>query len=439
MSLRFIPGAGLAMALLLIAAPALAENLQQVFQQALQQDPEIRMAEAESQSLRQALPIAGSRFLPSLSIYGDISRYHEDVTSGGTVTGGSYAGNSMGATLVQPILHMDAFKQRSQAGREVAKADLAWKAAQQDLILRVAGQYFEVLAASDNLGFARVEKAAIEKQLEQTRQRFNVGLIAITDVHESQARFDLAVAQEIDAENRLANAHEAIREITGQYYQELSALLENTPLEMPQPSNVDEWVRTALEQNLELLAAHEDRGIAELEIKRRRAERYPTLDLVGGVSTFESDYGMQSDTTERSSVALQLNWKLYDGGYTGARVTQASQDARQATDNLEFQQRAVVRDVRNAYLAVLAGISRVRAFNQAVISNRSALKATEAGAEVGTRTTVDVLDARTALYLAQRNYAQSRYDYIMATLLLKRAAGILDTGDLQRVNAWLAP
>lgn len=424
---------------LLLTLPVYAENLQQIYQQSLQRDPVIRRAEAEHRARQQAVPIARSRFLPRLGVSADLTHHDQEVTTGTTVTESTYESSGMSAVVTQPLYHSDAFSERGQASREVKKAELDFKSAQQELILRVAQTYFEVLAARDNLGFARVEKAAIEKQLEQTKQRFNVGLIAVTDVHESQARFDLSVAREIDAENRLANAHEALREITGQYYQQLSSLMEDTPLDPPQPASVDNWVKVALEQNLALLAGRQDLEIAELEVSRRRGERLPTLDLVGVYSVSDMSDAPSGTETEQTQVGLQLNWTLYQGGFIGARVNQAGEEVRLAKENLESLQRAVVRNVRNAYLGVLAGISRVRAFKQAVVSTQSALKATEAGYEVGTRTTVDVLDARTVLYLAERNYAQSRYDYITSLLSLKQVAGTLSADDLVSINGWLSP
>ncbi len=328
--------------------------------------------------------------------------------------------------------------QSGQADFIIAQAEVDLNAAQQDLMIRVADKYFEVLAAQDNLTFSRAEKEAIGRQLEQTTQRFNVGLIAITDVHEAQSRFDLSIANAVNAENRVANAHEAMREITGKYFTDFSVLTKDTPLVEPNPSDIDKWGEMALQQNLQLTSAKFSVDIARSDVKTQKSTYYPTLDLVGN-RTFSDRLESNSFPTESigTSVALQFNWSIYQGGATSSRVAAARHRLEQSIQSLEGQHRATVRGVRDAYLGVLAGISRVKALKQAVVSQQSALDATQAGFEVGTRTTVDVLNARTFLYASQRNYAESRYNYILNTLRLKLAAGSLSTIDLKLINDWL--
>ena len=423
-----------------------AANLLQIYELALDNDPEIRRAEAARNEALEAGAQSTARFLPSVFLGADSTSVSDETTAPDisvsppvlTTSDSSFTTTSFNLTLTQPVYHGDAFVQRTQAKAIVSQAEVDFQSAQQYLMLRVAEQYFGVLAAQDNLTFARTEKKAIDRQLEQTKQRFNVGLIAITDVHEAQSRFDLAIANEIAAENRLANAHESLREISGKYVSELASISEKTPLLRPDPNSIDRWGEAALKQNLELLSTQYQVNIAKSNVDFSRSGHYPTIDLVGRYSdtdSLESNFlGRQSTST---SVSVQFNWSLYEGGATSSRTTAARHRLTQAQQNLESQRRATLRGARNAYLGVLAGISRVKALKQAVISQQSALDATKAGFDVGTRTTVDVLNARTLLYGSQRNYAQSRYDYILNSLRLKLAAGILNEDNLRQVNDWL--
>ena len=249
----------------------------------------------------------------------------------------------------------------------MAQAEVDYQYAQQYLILRVAEQYFGVLAAQDNLTFARTEKKAIDRQLEQTKQRFNVGLIAITDVHEAQSRFDLAIANEIAAENRLANAHESLREISGKYVSELASISEKTPLIRPNPNSIDRWGEAALKQNLELLSSQYQVSIVKSNVDFAKSGHYPTVDLVGRYSDSDSlDSNFFGREVTSTSVSVQFNWSLYEGGATRSRVAAARYRLVQTEQNLESRRRATLRGARNAYLGVLAGISRVKALKQAV-------------------------------------------------------------------------
>jgi outer membrane protein len=349
----------------------------------------------------------------------------------------SYPSKGYNLTLTQPVFHADAFAQSEQADALVNQAESQFKAEELALAIRVSERYFEILAAQDNLTFAKAEHEAIGKQLEQTKQRFNVGLIAITDVHESQARFDLSTTQVIAADNRLATAWEALSEVTGQTYKTLATLTPDAPLIAPTPADIEQWARSALKQNPAVEAARFAMQSAEAEVSRQKGFHYPTFDAVGSYSKSDnSDAPFGQERTDKT-VSLQMNWSLYQGGAVQSSVRKANLQVEQAKYFLEQQSRNATLQTREAFLGVTANISRVAALKQAVVSNKSALAATEAGYEVGTRTTVDVLNTRTGLFLAQRDYAQSRYDYILATLRLKSATGTLATEDLQQVNAWL--
>ncbi|MBI3774121.1 MAG: TolC family outer membrane protein [Gammaproteobacteria bacterium] len=422
-------------ALYSLALSARAEDLLDIYKQAAQNDPQIRGARAQMEQVLETKPQARARFLPSVGLGANYSRSKSDIT--GLNSNDSYPSKGYNLSLTQPIYHGDAFAQSDQADALVNQAEAQFKAEELALALRVAERYFEVLAAQDNLAFAKAEHEAIGKQLEQTKQRFNVGLIAITDVHESQARFDLSTTQVIAADNRLASAWEALREVTGQSYKALATLTPDAPLVAPTPADIEQWAQSALKQNPAVQAARFAMESAEAEVSRQKAFHYPTLDAVGSYAKSDnSDAPFGQERTDKS-IGLQLNWSLYQGGAVQSSVRKANLQVEQAKFFLEQQSRNAALQTRESYLGVTANISRVAALKQAVVSNKSALAATEAGYEVGTRTTVDVLNTRTGLFLAQRDYAQSRYDYILATLRLKGATGTLATEDLQQVNAWL--
>jgi len=426
-------------ALYSLALSARAEDLVDIYQQATQNDAQFRGARAQMQQTLEVKPQAQARFLPSVNFGANYTRSKTDVTSSSASSNDSYPSTGYSLTLTQPLFHADAFAQSTQADALIGQAEAQFKAEELALALRVAERYFEVLAAQDNLTFVTAEHEAIGKQLEQTKQRFNVGLIAITDVHEAQARFDLSSAAVIGADNRSANAWEGLREVTGQSYKALATLISDAPLVAPTPADIEQWAQSALKQNPAVQAARFAMESAEAEESRQKGFNYPTVDAVGSYSNSDNSDAPLGQGLERkdTSVALHLNWSLYQGGSIRSAVRKANLQVEQAKFALEQQRRNATLQTREAYLGVTANISRVAALKQAVVSHKSALAATEAGYEVGTRTTVDVLNTRTGLFLAQRDYTQARYDYILATLRLKGATGSLATEDLQQINGWL--
>jgi outer membrane protein len=311
----------------------------------------------------------------------------------------------------------------------------------------VAERYFGVLAAEDRLTSIHADRMAIARQLEQAKQRFEVGLIAITDVQESQAAYDQAVANEIAAKRSLATAREFLREITGEYVPALSAPGEGFPLITPTPNDEESWVDLSMSQNLNLVASRLDEQIARDEIAFRRTGHYPTLDLVArsGESNSEGDATTAGgpvppstsaiDTTrDTDSISIQFSMPIFTGGGTSSRVREAVYLHRASREQLQRVTRETERQARDAYLGVISERSRVKALKQAVASSQTALEATEAGFEVGTRTIVDVLNSQFSLYLAITNYYQSRYDYVLNALRLKQAAGNLEVQDLERID-----
>ena len=420
-------------------APAQAKNLLDVYRLAQENDAQLKGAEAARLAVLESKPQSEALLLPNISASANTTANRLDISQPGSAAGVThFNSNGYSLTLTQPVYHRDTYVQLRQADARIAQAEATYNAAEQALMTRVATAYFDVLAAEDNLTFALAEKKAIGQQLEQSQQRFDVGLVAITDVQETQARFDSAVAQEIDAERQLASAHEAVREITAQPYADLTPLQADIPLITPEPQDIQQWADTALQQNLLLSAAQSGAEIALEEIERQRAGHYPSVDIVGNRVFAESGGGrFGGSETLGDTLTLQLNVPLYQGGLVTSRTREAHARHSQALASLEQQQRSVLRQTRDAYLSVTANISRLQALRQAVTSNHTALESTKAGLEVGTRTEVDVLDAQRELYRTERDHARARYDYILQTLRLKQAAGTLSPADLTHINSWL--
>lgn len=441
---------------LVFPAAAQAASLLEIYQQALQSDPQIHEAEARRLAALEAGPQARSVLLPQLSVGGEWSRSEFDGTSVEIDSDGSIGSLSSASetevkrwqfTLRQTIFRWDQIVGLRRADKLIAKAEAQREAAQQDLIVRVAQRYFDVLAAEDRLTSIHADRTAIARRLEQAKQRFEVGLIAITDVQESQAAYDQAVADEIAAKRSLATSREFLREITGEYVPSLSAPGDDFPLITPEPNDESSWVNLSLSQNLNLIASRLDEQLARDEISFQRNGHYPTIELVAnsGDSETEADRSFNNSPFipadsdgNQDSVSIQLNVPIFAGGGTTSRVREAVYLHRASREQLQRVTRETERQARDAYLGVISERSRVKALEQAVASSRTALEATQAGFDVGTRTIVDVLNSQFSLYLAITNYYQSRYDYVLNALRLKQAAGNLAVQDLERIDRWLS-
>lgn len=430
---------GLALASVLTSGVAAAQmtDLMDTFDLALYNDPTYLSAGASNRASQELTPQARALLLPNINLDASSFGNRQTVQEGVQPPKKTFNTRDLNLNITQPIYRGDLWIQLDQADLRVKQADVQFAFAKQDLMLRVALGYFDVLRAMDELEFAQSTKESVAKQLEQSKQRFEVGLIAITDVQESQAGFDTAVAQTILRENQLDNAREALREITGQYHRDLAVLGPDMPLVAPEPNDIDAWTRTALGQNLNVRASELSAAVAEEEIRRVEAGHLPTLDLVGTHNRRKSGGITLTPKTHQTSIGIQLSVPIYQGGLVVSQTREALELHRQALDDMEAQRRATQRQAREAFLGVLSGISQVRAFQQAVVSNESALEATEAGFQVGTRTAVDVLNAEAALFGAKRDLAGARYDYIVNIVSLKQAAGTLSEEDLQEIDSWL--
>lgn len=446
----------LSIGLIVASGMAQAASLLEIYQQALQSDPQIHEAEARRQAALEAKPQARGAYLPQLSFGGSYSASERagpdvviDAITGLPLVVTATTENNIlqwGFELRQSLFRWDQIINLRRADKLVTKAEAVREAAQQDLIIRVAQRYFNVLAAEDFLTSIHADRQAIARQLEQAKQRFEVGLIAITDVQESQAAYDQSTADEIGAKRSLATARNFLREITGVHVSELSAPSDDFPLRTPTPNDEESWVSLSLSQNLALVASRLDERLARDEISFRRNGHYPTLELVAssGKQETETIYTAPGQpifnndaTSTRDSISIQFNLPIFAGGSNSSRVKEAVYLHRASREVLQRVTRETERQARDSYLGVLSEISRVKALKQAVASSRTALEATQAGYEVGTRTIVEVLNSQFSLYAAITTYYSSRYDYILNALLLKQAAGTLQVQDLESIDQWL--
>jgi outer membrane protein len=454
-------------ATLAAAAPAHSANLLEVYQRALQNDPVIREAEANRLATLESKPQARAGLLPQLTATAGYTQGDTDFTRADfndtdddpltppeaqTLTTSERDVNTTQyqVALRQALFRWDRWVSLKRADKQVAQAEVEFKAAQQDLLARTAQRYFDVLAAEDTLEAAQATLEAFSRQLEQADKRFEVGLIAITDVQETRAIRDQASAAVIAAKRSLATSKEFLRELTGEAFDDLAKPGADMPLRDPIPASEEEWVTAALAQNLNLLAARLQTDIAKDDVRVARSGHLPTLDIVARHSHSEDadgDATVSAGTFSRPSIpdseqesnviGVEFSFPIYAGGATQSQVRQRVYLHRAARERSERTARETERSARDAYLGVLSERSRVEALRQAVQSSQTALQATEAGFEVGTRTTVDVLESRRNLFDAQTNYARSRYDYIINLLSLKVATGDLNEADLQEVNGWL--
>lgn len=431
-------------ALLAMPAWAGADNLLDVYKLATASDPQLRQAEAAYHAVAESKTQALAQLLPQISLGASLTRDRQEYTSfNGPIFGGAQPSTFYSNTkayslnLSQALYHHDLFVQRREADASTAQAQANYQAAQQDLEVRATDRYFKVLSARDNLDVAQSQKKANKHLLEQAKQRFDVGMIAITDVQEAKAAYDLSVAQEITAQNRLSIAKEELREVTGKFNGTLQPLKDEVTLPSPEPANPEKWVDTALKQNFQLIAAQAAVDKARDDVELNRAGHYPKLDAVASYGYNNVNGGLFGATTNDTQIGLQFSLPLYQGGGTSSRVQAAVYRLTQAKEALEQQRRTTDRQTRSAYLSVVDAINSVNALKQALVSTQSALDATQAGYEVGTRTIVDVLQSQSNLFDAQRNFAKARYNYIVSSLQLKQAAGLLTPNDLEQINSWL--
>ena len=433
----------IALAVLLLPLGAQAEDLLQSYELARSSDPQLAAAESIRLITREGEVQSRAAFLPQIG--GSVGANYSDTTSqlgSGFKVSNSGGGRSYGLSVDQSIFSFgNISRHRSQRSLSQA-ADFQLEAAGDSLITRTSAAYFNVLVAMETLLAAEAQETALKKQFDFADKRLEVGLAPITDVHEARAQYDRARANTIVTRNALEDAYRALEEITGKEVRALNALPQDFQPQLPSALDVEGWVQTAVDSNPALKAKELELSSAESDIDTARAGHLPTVGLSATYgnnrSMFNGDIGPADiDSSDTSSVGLTVNIPIFAGGATQSRVRQALAQRDVTEDQLDQQRRALVRNTRNAYQTLVAGISEVEARKAAVFSARSAYDASQVGLEVGTRTVLDVLNNQQTLFNAEREYALSRYNFLQNRLQLEQAAGTLDLDDLQDVNRLL--
>ncbi|MEG3110338.1 MULTISPECIES: outer membrane channel protein TolC [unclassified Pantoea] len=418
-----------------------AEDLLQVYQQARLSNPDLRSAAADRDSAFEKINEARSPLLPQLGLgadytynngYRDSSGLHSNTTSGTL-------------QLTQTIFDMSKWRALTLQEKAAGIQDVTYQVAQQDLILNTATAYFNVLKAIDTLSYTEAQKQSIYRELDQTTQRFNVGLVAITDVQNARAQYDSVLADEVTARNNLDNTVESLRQITGMDYLSLASLNIDR-FKTSKPDAVNALLKQAESRNLTLLSARLNQDLAREQIRSAETGHMPTLDLTASTGMSNSKYGGSRANQSTSSadsitgsnqVGLSFSLPLYSGGSVTSQVKQAQYNFVSASEQLESAHRSAVQTVRSSYNNVNASVSSIDAYKQAVVSAQSSLDASEAGYQVGTRTIVDVLDATTTLYNAKQQLSDARYSYLINQLNISYALGTLNEQNLQTLNSQL--
>jgi len=425
---------------------ARAENLLDIYKLAQENDATWTAAQANYRANLEKGAQGRSLLLPVVSVNANYSKNTIEGTTTNLITSAVISGKdkyditAYGVQLTQPLFRTANFAAYAQGKISVNQADAELAIARQDLVLRAGQAYFDVLAAQDALDFARSEKAAIDGQLHLARRNFEVGNATVVDVHEAQARFDLAAAQEVSADSDLQTKQEALTTLIGRPAGGLARLTGKIGLPKPDPAEPEQWVKAAAEQNLQIKVQEFLLAIADEEVNKNRGGHYPTLDLVashGNLDQGGSALGLATDYTS-NQIGVQLNVPIYQGGYVSSRVREAVARREQSRETLTLVKRQNVRQTREAFLAVTSGAVRVQALEQAQVSSQKALESTLIGYESGVRTGVEVLNSQRELYRTKRDLSQARYTWLLSRLRLKLATGMLNEADLGEINALLS-
>ncbi|HEJ8023979.1 outer membrane channel protein TolC [Serratia liquefaciens] len=419
------------------SAMSQAENLLQVYKQARESNPDLRKTAADRDAAFEKINEARSPLLPQLGLsagYTHTNGYRDSRDKNSDATSGSLA-------LTQTIFDMSKWRALTLQEKTAGISDVTFQTSSQQLILDTATAYFNVLSAIDSLSYTQAQKQAVYRTLDQTTQRFNVGLVAITDVQNARSNYDTVLAAEVTARNTLDNALEKLRQVTGTFYPELASL--NTDrFSTQRPEAVNNLLKEAESRNLSLLSARLSQDLAREQIRSAQTGYMPTIDFNASTAVSNTkNNGSRNSTPDadigQNKVGLSFNMPLYSGGQTNSQVQQAQYNFVGASEQLESAHRNVVQTVRSSFNNVNASISSINAYKQAVVSAQSSLDAMEAGYQVGTRTIVDVLDATTTLYNAKQQLSSARYTYLINQLNIKFALGTLNENDLMLLNGAL--
>lgn len=428
----------------LTAAPLFATDLMQVYRDAQVNDPNFAAAQANRDAGREKMPQGRAGLLPSLTLSGNTVWNENDVSfRTNKALNGSPHFNSNGyqLSLSQPLFRWQNWVSYDQSKILVAQAEANFALAKQDLILRVSQAYFDVIYANENLKAVRANKAAIGQQLESAKKNFEVGTATITDSHEAQARFDLAMAQEIAAESDLEVKQRALQAIIGQEPSPLAPPRKDAQLSPPQPNDMKLWVAAAEKDSITVQVQQANADIASREIDKQRAGHYPTVDLVANTGSAKS-FGSTSIgllDTDYQNIGIQVNIPIFLGGQVVSKQREAAANNSAAQSNLEAARRNAALFARQYYLGVVNGLAQVRALKAALVSSQSSLDSNKLGYEVGVRINIDVLNAENQVYVTRRDLAKATLDTLMAQLKLKATVGSLSEDDVAQLNTLLDP
>ncbi|APE32582.1 type I secretion protein TolC [Halomonas aestuarii] len=422
------------------ATPVQAADLLTIARDAIENNAELAAARSQTSSVEAGRDVQQGDLLPQVDVSGNVThnRQYESQT-GAFQTGGddSYNGASLSLEATQALFDARNSREVEQAEREVDQQLYRLAATEQQVLIDVSSAYFEILRAFEVLEARRAQERAIGRQLEQAREQFEVGLIAITEVEEAQAAFDQARAEGITAQSNLQVSFEALERLTGQRYASIDSLGDEIPIAPPTPADRDHWVELAMENNPQVLASQAGVEVSRGSVDIARAGRLPTVNAFANYNYADDDRDAIQGHTSASQVGVGVNLPLFTGGRTSASIRQNTYLLEASQYDFEAQRRDTVQQVRSFYTQVSNDVSTVEARAQAIVSNQSALDATRAGYEVGTRNIVDVLNAEQNLYSAIAEHASARYDYVINLLTLRQQSGVLDVPAVEEINAWL--
>ncbi len=422
-------------------------DLMDIYNMALQHDAQLAAARSTLKAEEEKMPQGLALLLPNIGLTANTQKNnHKQEVEGGKDLKPEYNSHNWAATLRQPVFNLSSWFTYKQSETLSSKAQADFAVEQQNLILRVSEGYFNVLRAQDSLASVRAEEEAYKGQLERSQQRFNVGLIAITDVHEAKAVYDTSRATRIRSESELQNSYEELRVMTGSYVSLIAPMNKEMPVNYPMPAAMEKWVDQAIVENLSLKSAREGVESALQQIKISKSGHAPTVDAIVGYTDYKDPArsgGMANGGTVNgrgttTTYGLELSLPIFSGGATTSKTRESEHLLKAAQEQMDYQLRSVSASTRNQYRLVTSDIERVDALCQGIVSSESALRATQSGYEVGTRNIIDVLDSQRKLYAAQRDYLTARYDFIVNTLKLKQAAGTLSPQDLIDLNKWIS-
>lgn len=432
----------LASLLFLLAAslPAMGADLLEIYQQAKTNDPTWRAAQASRLAGIEKAPQGRALLLPTLGLSAATSESDQQVITPSANNDFRYGTDNYNLQLTQPLYRKQNLAAYAQGVAGASAAEHEFELARQDLILRVAQAYFDVLVAQDVLDFSVTEKEAIGRQLGLAKRNFAVGSATLVDAHEAQARYDLATAQQITATIFVEARKEALRVLIGAAPAALASLQTRLELQPPKPADMEQWVQTAMTENARIKAQQEALEIARQEVEKNRGGHYPTLDLTASRAWSDAGGSTQGFAIESTTnqIGLQFQMPLYQGGGISSRVREAAARLDETDQFLDQTRRQVSQQTRDAYLAVINGMARVQALEQARLSNERALESTVIGYERGVRTGVDVLNAQRELFRVRSLLSQARYEHLVNRLRLKASAGVLQEQDLEDINRLLA-